>query len=110
MWYFGHEIRLTNIGYFSNISAPQSPSNLITVSASEQRAEYGVMLGARLMQRDNGDGFTLDIFGGYDLGYRMFDVDPALAQTFSSLNQNSFSHEFRFGLNFGYSFSFDGRH
>ena len=95
--------------YFSNINAPQSPSTLITVSATEQRAEYGIMLGTRLMQRDNGDGFTLDIFGGYDIGYRMFDVDPAFASIFSGLDQSNFSHSFRFGLNFGYSFSFDGR-
>ena len=109
MWYFGHEVRFTYIGYFSNINAPQSPSTLITVSATEQRAEYGIMLGTRLMQRDNGDGFTLDIFGGYDIGYRMFDVDPAFASIFSGLDQSNFSHSFRFGLNFGYSFSFDGR-
>lgn len=109
MWYFGHEVRLANIGYFNNVSFSQSPTTLITVSASEQRAEYGVMLGARLMQRNNGDGFTIDASVGYDIGYRVFDVDPAVASYFSSVNTNSFSHGFRFVLNFGYSMSFDGR-
>lgn len=109
MWYFGHEVRLTNIGYFNNVSFNQSPNTLITVSASEQRAEYGVMLGARLMQRNNGDGFTIDASVGYDIGYRVFDVDPSVAQYFSTVNTNSFSHGFRFVLNFGYSMSFDGR-
>ncbi|MBL7866030.1 MAG: hypothetical protein JNK10_14200, partial [Cyclobacteriaceae bacterium] len=79
------------------------------VSASEQRAEYGLMLGTRLMQRNNGDGFTIDACIGYDLGYRVFDVDPMVAPLFAGVNQNNFSHSFRFVLNFGYSFSFDGR-
>ncbi len=109
MWYFGHEVRLTNISYFNNVNFPQSPNQLITVSASEQRAEYGIMLGSRLMQRNDGDGFTIDACIGYDLGYRVFDVDPTVEQYFSSQNQNNFSHSFRFVLNFGYSFSFDGR-
>ncbi len=109
MWYFGHEVRLTNIGYFNNVSFSQSPNTLITVSASEQRAEYGIMLGARLMQRNNGDGFTIDASVGYDIGYRVFDVEPSNAQYFSSVNTDAFSHHFRFTINFGYSFSFDGR-
>ncbi len=109
MWYFGHEVRLANVSYFNNITFPSSPGTLITVSASEQRAEYGVMLGARLMQRNNGDGFTIDASICYDIGYRLVDVDPTAAPYFSSLNTNNFSHSFRFVLNFGYSLSFDGR-
>lgn len=109
MWYFGHELRFSNIGYFNNINFPGSPNTLFTASASEQRAEYGVLLGTRLMQRNNGDGFTIDAFVGYDVGYRMFDVEPTFEEAFKSVNQNNFSQSFRFGLNFGYSFSFDGR-
>jgi len=110
LWYFGHEVRLANIGYFNNVALPQAPGTLITVSAAEQRAEYGVMLGLRLMQRNNGDGFTIDASVGYDIGYRVFDVDPSASQYFSTENMNNFSHSFRFVLNFGYSISFDGRH
>lgn len=108
MWYFSHEFRFTNVGYFSNVTTPISPSTPITASASEQKAEYGVALGARLMQRNAGDGFTIDAFVGYDVGYRMFDVEPYYAEYFTQVNQNKFSQTFRFGLNFGYSFSFDG--
>ncbi len=57
MWYFGHEVRFTNIGYFNNMSIAKTLGNLITANASEQRAEYGVMLGTRLMQKNDGDGF-----------------------------------------------------
>lgn len=109
MWYFAHEIRFTNLSHFVNLDYPLSPDNRITASASEQRAEYGIMLGSRLMQRNNGDGFTIDAFVGYDIGYRIFDADPSYETDFSSVNQDKFSQTFRFGLNFGYSFSFDGR-
>jgi len=109
LWYFGHEVRLTNIGYFNNVTFAQSPNTLITVSASEQRAEYGVMLGTRFMQRNNGDGFTIDASIGYNLGVRVFDVEPSVAQYFSAVDTDTFAHSFRFVLNFGYSMSFDGR-
>jgi antitoxin component YwqK of YwqJK toxin-antitoxin module len=102
MWYFAHELRFTNVSYFSNRSQ-------ITVSATEQKAEYGILLGSRLMKRNDGDGFTIDAFVGYAVGYRLFDVEPVYADVFSHLMQDKFSQTFRFGLNFGYSVSFDGR-
>ena len=109
MWYFAHEVRFTNLGYFSNVAFPQSPSTIITASASEQKAEYGILLGARLMQRNGGDGFTMDAFLGYSIGYRSFDVEPLYTEVFDGINKDEFSQTFRFGLNFGYSFSFDGK-
>lgn len=109
MWYFAHEARFTNLSHFANIDFPLAPGNTLTVSSSEQRAEYGILLGSRLMQRNDGDGFTIDAFIGYAIGYRMYDVEPSYEAVFSSVNQDKFSQTFRFGLNFGYSFSFDGR-
>ena len=108
MWYFAQEIRFTNVGHFSNISLSKSTTNLVTVGASEQRAEYGLQLGARLMQKNDGDGFTIDAFAGYSLGYRIFDTDPIFEEIFRSVNKDKLSQTFRFGLNFGYSLSFDG--
>ena len=108
MWYFAHGVVFTNQSYFSNIQfLPQSP--LITVSASEQTFEYALYLGARLMQRNDGDGFTMDAFVGYSAGYRIFEADPLTESAFDSINQDSFAYGLRFGLNLGYSFSFDGR-
>ena len=57
----------------------------------------------------SGDGLTIDASIGYDIGYRLVEVDPMAAPYFTSLNTNNFSHSFRFVLNFGYSLSFDGR-
>lgn len=109
MWYFGHEIRFTNISHYANIPFPLSPQNIVAASASEQRAQYGVLIGMRLMKKNNGDGFTIDAFTGYSVGYRDFEVEPIYESTFSSLNQNKLVHTFRIGLNFGYCLSFDGR-
>jgi len=109
MWYFAHEFRFTNVTWNSNLQVSPMPTSLITASASEQRVEYGILLGARLMQRLNKDGITIDSFLGIDAGYRNLSMDPQYEKVFSSLNTNHFSQTFRFGINFGYSFSFEGR-
>ncbi|HCM77580.1 MAG TPA: hypothetical protein DIS90_14445 [Cytophagales bacterium] len=109
MWYFAHEVRFTNVGHFANMIFSPSQSTQITASASEQRAEYGILLGTRLMQKNNGNGFTIDAYVGYDVGYRSFDVEPIFENVFSTLTKNKFAQTFRFGFNFGYAFSFDGR-
>ena len=88
---------------------PQFQNNVITASATEQKAEYGITLGVRLMQRNDADGFTIDAFAGYAAGYRIFDVEPIYSEVFRQISRDKFSQTFRFGLTFGYSFSFDGR-
>lgn len=109
MWYFGHEIRFANIGHYANVPFPLLPQNKVVASAAEQRAEYGVLLGTRLMKKNNGDGFTIDAFVGYAVGYRRFEVEALYQDVFRELNQRSFSQSLRVGLNFGYCLSFDGR-
>jgi len=109
MWYFAHEIRFTNLSHFANIDFPQAPGNTLTATASEQRAEYGILLGMRLMHNNRGDGFTIDANIGYGIGYRNFYTEPLFSEAFQSVNQDKLSQTFRFGLNFGYSLSFDGR-
>jgi uncharacterized protein len=110
MWYFGHQVRFTNVGHFANVDFPLAPqATKVIASASEQRAEYGVLMGIRFMKKNNGNGFTIDAFGGYNIGYRNFDTEDMYKDTFSSLNQSAFSQSINFGLNFGYSVSFDGR-
>jgi uncharacterized protein len=109
MWYFGHQVRFTNVGNFANIDFPLALQSKIIASATEQRIEYGVLAGIRLMKKNNGNGFTIDAFAGYNVGYRSFDIGDSYRDTFSSLNQSTFSQSINFGLNFGYSVSFDGR-
>jgi antitoxin component YwqK of YwqJK toxin-antitoxin module len=108
MWYFSHELRFTNIGHFTNVEF-NSGRNIVTASASEQRAEYGVLIGSRLMKDNGGDGFTIDGYLGYGIGYRNFDVDPIYRSIFANVNQRHLVQTFRFGLNFGFAMSFDKR-
>jgi len=108
MWYLAHEIRFTNIVHNYNIEPPQQPIQ-ITVSAPEQRVEYALLIGMRLMEKIDRNGFTIDSFIGYGIGYRNVSIDPPFRSMFNSVSTDPFSHTFRFGLNFGYSFSFEGR-
>lgn len=106
MWYFGQEIRFTNLGHFVNQPINANPDIVFTFNSVEQRIEWGPLLGYRIMRRNNSKGFTIDTFISFDLGYRSFDVDPVYSSYFEDLNQSNFSTSFHFGLNFGNVFSF----
>lgn len=106
MWYFGHELRFTNNGHFINQPVSSSSQDMFTFSATEQRIEWGLILGYRIMQRNNSKGFTIDAFASADAGYRGFDVDPNFKSYFEDINQSRLSTSFHFGLNFGKVFSF----
>ncbi|MEJ7647337.1 MAG: hypothetical protein WKF87_22270 [Chryseolinea sp.] len=108
MWYFGQEIRFTNLGHFVNQTALVSPNPdyVFTFNAVEQRIEWGALLGYRIMRRNNSKGFTIDVFISGDIGYRAFDVDPDYADYFEDINQDKFAKTFHFGLNFGNVFSY----
>jgi antitoxin component YwqK of YwqJK toxin-antitoxin module len=103
MWYFAHEIRFTNLGHFVNEEI--APDNVITLSASEQRVQYGLLAGYRIMQRNNRKGFTLDLFVGCDIGYRNFDVSGVSQPYFVSVNQSPVAATFQGGLHIGHVFS-----
>ena len=106
MWYFGHEIRFTNYGHFINQPIQPNSLELLTFSAVEQRIEWGVLGGYRIMQRNNARGFTIDAFLSADIGYRGFDVDPSYASYFENIKQSKLSTTLHFGLNFGRVFAF----
>ncbi len=109
MWYFGHEIRFTNLGHFVNERQVngQNPDDIFTFNAVEQRIEWGLMLGYRIMRRNNSTGFSIDAFVSGDIGYRGFDVDPTFSTYFENFEQDKFARTFHFGLNLGNVFSFD---
>jgi uncharacterized protein len=109
VWYFGHEIRFTNVGHFANITEASFPDNVIRTSASEQRIEYMVLLGYRLMHDTHSKGYTVDAFIGAGSGYRNFDYDERFGETFDELNQGDVTFAFTFGVNFGYIFSIGDR-
>lgn len=106
MWYFGHELRFTNLGHFTNVPILQAPDNFFTASSSEQRIEYGILFGYRVLQHATSSGLSIDAFISGDIGYRGIDVDANYRNFFSDLNRSGLSTSFHFGLNFGQVFSF----
>ena len=106
MWYFGHELRFANLDHFANINSDANPEDRIVVSAQEQKIEYVLLLGYRIMAVTNEPGFTLDIFGGVGTGYRSFTQDKAYEDVFDALPQNNIPLTLRLGINFSYTFSF----
>lgn len=106
IWYFGHEMRFTNLAHFINERLPSNPDDLFTFSASEQRIEYGPMVGYRVMKRNNGEGFTVDAFVSVNFGFRAFNVDNNYEQYFTGVRQSRITTSFNFGFNLGHVFSF----
>ena len=108
MWYFGHEIRFTNVGHFVNdyVTTSIQPPHQFTFNATEQRVEWGILVGYRIMRKNSASGLTIDAFMSTDFGYRGFDVEDANAGRFADVPQDSFSTTFHFGVNVGNVFSF----
>lgn len=104
MWYFGHEIRFTNAAHFVNTNPPLSPLTTVTMSATDQRIQYGLLLGYRIMQRNNASGFTIDMFASADIGYRSVDIPLEYETHFRDVNQSKFVTSVHFGLNIGHVF------
>jgi len=109
LWYFGHEIRFTNLSHFVNILNQQVEENEIRIGASEQKFEYSVLLGYRFMQSTSNKGLTIDLFLGVGGGYRSFDVADINKEAFEDLNQSEFTFRLSYGLNIGYVISFGRR-
>jgi antitoxin component YwqK of YwqJK toxin-antitoxin module len=106
IWYFGHELRFTNLGHFVNEPNMLNPADLFTVSATEQRIEYGPLVGYRIMKKNNGEGFTVDAFVSVNIGYRAFTVEENQEQYFKGISDSKFATSFNFGFNLGHVFSF----
>lgn len=106
MWYFGHQVRFTNMGHFTNVVFNGNPESIITFTAPDQRIEYGVLLGYRIIQRNNASGFTIDIYGSAGMGYRNVNVEDASATYFQNVDQDKLVTSFTFGLNVGNVFSY----
>lgn len=106
IWYFGHEMRFTNLAHFVNKQLGPTPSDVFTFSASEQRLEYGPILGYRVMKKNNGEGFTVDAFVSLNFGLRAFNVDNSYESYFEGVQKSRIATSFNFGFNLGHVFSF----
>jgi len=107
LWYFGHEIRFTNINHFTNRLSAMNPDISFTAAALEQRIEWGPLLGYRIMRSNKSKGITADLFVSYNIGYRAFKTELMSQSYFEELNQSAFSKTLHIGLNIGHVFAFE---
>ncbi|MCS6823855.1 MAG: toxin-antitoxin system YwqK family antitoxin [Cytophagaceae bacterium] len=108
MWYYGHELRYTNVNYSIKIKDTLFGPNSFPITKQEKLFEYSILIGNRLMQDSKKEGFTLDIFAGIGIGYRHFTPKwkgyPHFDVFFNGINLKPISVPFRFGINVGYVF------
>ena len=100
--YFAHELKYTFLYHNTNLSGQTIQG------AFEQKIEYGVLVGTRYFKNVNANGFTVDGYIGFGLGYRDFNrtftaQNPA-SDPFRSLNSNNFAYSIRIGVNLGFAF------
>ena len=100
--YFAHELKYTSLYHSTNIASEPIRG------ANEQKIEYGVIVGTRYFKNVTSNGFTVDGFIGFGIGYRDFNqtfipADPT-NDPFASLNSNNFAYSIRLGINLGYAF------
>lgn len=104
MWYFGHEIRFTSVDHFANLLL----SPLQAISESEEKFEYSILIGDRILRDPGESGITVDVFLGVGVGYRNRKANhpknPVYEEIFNELPTSKISIPFRFGVNLGYVF------
>jgi antitoxin component YwqK of YwqJK toxin-antitoxin module len=100
--YFAHELKYSALYHSANISNQQ------VKGANENKIEYGLIIGTRFFKNVTSNGFTVDGFIGFGVGYRDFNqlytaADP-MNDPFSTLNSNNFAYSIRLGINLGFAF------
>ena len=112
MLYFAHEMRYSNFQYgnhyvdFSSSSHSTTPVNL---QQSQQRIEYSVLLGDRIVTDQRKKGWSLDAYIGLGIGYRIVNnnwqgSNSKFDGAFSGISTSPLSVPFRFGFTLGYKF------
>ena len=117
MFYFAHELRYTNKHHFFNAQDTLlTPIYQYEVQSIENKIEYSILIGDRWLrifgERWSVDakknGFTLDTFLGFGIGYRDFEKkyndNEFYDKIFQDLRQEKFAYALRLGINIGYAF------
>ena len=108
MFYFAHELRFSSINHFANVDNLINPIGTNSVQADEDKLEYSILIGDRIMKNYGKPGITLDVYGGLGIGYRNYDEsfpeDEFLKQLFDDVNQSEVSFPIRFNILIGYVF------
>ncbi len=114
MFYFAHEVRYTRMNYYNRIIDTTISAEPNVLSKAENKVEYSIMGGNRIIRDSRNEGFTMDIFIGIGLGYR--DTHNSWEghgeydkKYFNGVNNHFYAIPFRFGVNIGYVFKNQGR-
>ncbi len=114
MFYFAHEVRYTRMTYSNKIIDSTMGLDPITLSKSENKIEYSILVGNRVIRDSKREGFTMDIFLGIGVGYRdMKNSWKGHSEYnklhFNGVNNRFYAIPFRFGVNVGYVFKNQGK-
>jgi len=112
MLYFAHELRYGYYVYennfidFSQTSTSTDPVHLVQM---QQRIEYSFLVGDRIMLDQRKKGWTVDIYGGIGIGYRLVTNNwpgdmPLYDEAFTGVYSKPIAIPFRFGFTIGYKF------
>ncbi len=108
MLYFGHELSFSTVNHFANINDPSLPNGAFTLDAKENKYEYALIVGNRMMKYAGKPGLTVDMWAGIGLGFRdyseKFPPEIAFREIFEDVRRPKFAIPFRLGINFGYAF------
>lgn len=110
MFYFGHEIRFTNLTHAAKyVDSTASANDMIKRPyINEYLAEYSILLGNRIMGDAKRKGLTADLFLGVGIGYRICNnswlgENKIYDQLLNSKSQSPVSIPIRFGVMLGYA-------
>ena len=102
------------MSYYNKIIDSTISLNPISLSKNENKIEYSVLVGNRVMRDSRKEGFTMDIFIGIGVGYR--DIHNSWQGHsnyenvyFHDVKNRFFTIPFRFGVNIGYVFKNQGK-
>ncbi|HVD97797.1 MAG TPA: hypothetical protein VNB90_06295 [Cytophagaceae bacterium] len=113
MLYFAHELRYTKMNYSNKFIDTSLSKDPITLMKKQSKMEYSVLVGDRVIRDSRKEGFTMDIFLGIGIGYRVTnntweDHNEYNGKYFHGVNSHFYSIPFRFGVNVGYIFKSKG--
>jgi antitoxin component YwqK of YwqJK toxin-antitoxin module len=110
MFYFAHELRYTNTVYSVRVTDTlMTPVQDVHLDLKERTIEYSLLVGDRLVKDTHHKGFTLDIFIGLGIGYRMLErnwseENKIYKNAFSSVSSSIIKVPVRLGFTIGYIF------
>ncbi len=111
MLYFGHELRYGYYNYendYIDFTVPV-PADPVHLQQIQNRFEYAILVGDRVMLDQRKKGWTFDIYAGIGIGYRTISNNwhgnnDKYSDAFTGVYSKSFAVPFRFGFMIGYKF------